>query len=151
MRPPLLIFAWGNPARGDDALGPMLAERASQWLLQHDHASQIEVLCELQLSPEHAYDLQGRAQVIFIDAAMQQVQAACWRQVQEQAPCGWTTHACSPDALLWYCKQLLGEGAPVAQLLSLAASDMTLGQPLSPRGKVALQAGWKQLSPYLRV
>ena len=25
--PPLLVLAWGNPSRGDDALGPLLAER----------------------------------------------------------------------------------------------------------------------------
>lgn len=150
MKPPILIFAWGNPARGDDALGPMLAERVSHWLAQHDQCHQIEVLCEFQLSPEHAYDVQGREQVIFIDAAMQQAQVACWRQVQEQSPCGWTTHACSPDALLWYCRQLLGESVPLAQLLSLAAADMTLGQPLSQTGQIALQAGWAQLLPYLR-
>ena len=68
--PPLLVLAWGNPSRGDDALGPLLAER----LLAHAGApslvGRVEVLTDFQLQVEHALDLVGRERILFVDAAL---------------------------------------------------------------------------------
>ena len=61
----LLIFAYGNPSRGDDALGPLLLERLQALNLPH-----VETLTDFQLQVEHAYDLQGRERVLFIDASV---------------------------------------------------------------------------------
>jgi hypothetical protein len=35
--PRTLVIAVGNPSRGDDAAGPLLAERLSAWLSDQDH------------------------------------------------------------------------------------------------------------------
>jgi len=66
---PLLVFAVGNPSRGDDALGPTLAHalRVEEEFADaaHAHAELLEVV---QLQIEDALALEGRSAVLFIDA-----------------------------------------------------------------------------------
>ncbi|MDP2785684.1 MAG: Ni/Fe hydrogenase, partial [Sulfurimicrobium sp.] len=65
MTAPLLVFGYGNPSRGDDALGPLLLEQLAALNLPH-----VELLTDFQLQVEHAVDLQGRERVLFIDASV---------------------------------------------------------------------------------
>jgi hypothetical protein len=51
MTPPILVFAWGNPSRGDDALGPLFAERIEALGLPG-----VECLTDFQLQVEHALE-----------------------------------------------------------------------------------------------
>ena len=68
---PVLVLAVGNPSRGDDAFGPLLAQRLQTWLAAQTGEVQqaIELITDQQLVVEHALDLQGRERVLFIDAA----------------------------------------------------------------------------------
>ena len=61
---PRLVIGIGNPSRGDDAIGPLAVER-----LQALDLPGIELLTDFQLQIEHALDLIGRREVVFIDAA----------------------------------------------------------------------------------
>jgi len=61
---PVLIIGIGNPSRGDDALGPLAAQRLAELALPG-----VEVLTDFQLQVEHALDLLGRREAIFVDAA----------------------------------------------------------------------------------
>ena len=61
---PNLIFTWGNPSRGDDALGPAMYD-----LLQNEDISGVDLLTDFQLQIEHAIDLEGRERVLFVDAS----------------------------------------------------------------------------------
>jgi len=58
------VLAVGNPSRGDDALGPLAAERLAALALPG-----VEVLTDFQLQVEHALDLLGRRLIVFVDAA----------------------------------------------------------------------------------
>ncbi|MBK7846051.1 MAG: hypothetical protein IPJ73_00935 [Zoogloea sp.] len=59
----LVIFAVGNPSRGDDALGPLLmAELETQSL------PGVTLVTDFQLQIEHALDLDGHDLALFIDA-----------------------------------------------------------------------------------
>ena len=95
--PRTLVIAVGNPSRGDDAAGPLLAERLSSWLsdqapsLQGTDPHHVTVLCDQQLMVEHAYDLRDRDRVLFIDAAAKQGDPVHWQRVEASA-CG----ACPP-------------------------------------------------------
>ncbi|MCC7218819.1 MAG: hydrogenase maturation protease, partial [Burkholderiales bacterium] len=60
---PFLVIGIGNPSRGDDALGPLLVERIEAMDLPG-----VECLTDFQLQVEHALDLVGREQVVFVDA-----------------------------------------------------------------------------------
>lgn len=66
---PVLVFGYGNPSRGDDALGPRLIERL-QGLQDRGQLSGVELLTDFQLQIEHVLDLVGRERVILVDAAL---------------------------------------------------------------------------------
>jgi hydrogenase maturation protease len=59
----LVVFGWGNDARGDDGLGPLLLERVARagW-------PEVEAIEDLQLQIEHALDLDGADLALFLDA-----------------------------------------------------------------------------------
>lgn len=150
---PLLVLAVGNPSRGDDAFGPLLAERLEAWLPVNAHAlrDQVELITDLQLMVEHVFDLQGRTRVLFIDAAAQGEEGM--PAITTVKPLGDTTvqsHACTPAQLLTLYAQLLKATAPRADLLSLTGSSFELGEPLSDRMQAAMPAAWHQLMNWLQ-
>jgi hypothetical protein len=67
---PTLIFGWGNPSRGDDALGPLFVEHFTALAARHPEWGAVECLTDFQLQVEHALDLQGRRRVLFVDASL---------------------------------------------------------------------------------
>jgi hydrogenase maturation protease len=149
MTAPILIFAYGNPARGDDALGPLLADWAEDWAAGQGLEREIQVLTDFQLSPEHAYDLIARRHVIFIDAAREQTPSCVWHTLTARQPASWTTHASSPAAVLWFCQELLQQTPPDAKMLSLAGTAFELATGLSTTGEQSLAAGKSALERYL--
>jgi len=69
MTAPLLVFGWGNPSRGDDALGPLFVERL-RGMAERAGLGGMEFLEDYQLQVEHALDLVGRVRVLFVDASL---------------------------------------------------------------------------------
>ena len=65
---PVVIFAVGNPSRGDDAIGPMLHGQLEKWLKNENLSDQFDLIEDFQLQIEHVLDLQGRELALFIDA-----------------------------------------------------------------------------------
>ena len=61
----LTVFAWGNSCRGDDAIGPLLAER-----LRSQARTGLRVVEDHQLNIEHVTDLQRDGAALFIDASV---------------------------------------------------------------------------------
>lgn len=59
-----LLLAFGNKARQDDALAPLLAEQLKALELAH-----VGISIDYQLCVEHAFDLAGYDRVVFMDAA----------------------------------------------------------------------------------
>lgn len=66
-RVPCLILACGNPLRGDDGVGPWLAEWAAE---RFRDQSLVHVLARQQWTPELAVEIAGAEAVIFIDSSM---------------------------------------------------------------------------------
>ncbi len=125
--PPLLVLAWGNPSRGDDALGPLLAER----LLAHAGApslvGRVEVLTDFQLQVEHALDLVGRERILFVDAALDLAEPFTVRPLQAARGGGIGSHALAPEAVLQVYEDLYGRPPPPATLLGIRAKAFELG------------------------
>lgn len=122
---PVLVFAWGNPSRGDDALGPLFAER----LAARRPTPAIEVLTDFQLQVEHALDLAGRERVLFVDASASCVPPFEARAVQPARSASCTTHALAPEAVLQVYQRLQGCDPPPCTLLAIRGEDFALGQP----------------------
>lgn len=66
---PTLVFGYGNPSRGDDALGWRLIEQLDA-LRAAGRLAGVDLLSDFQLQIEHVLDLRGRTRVIFVDAEL---------------------------------------------------------------------------------
>jgi hydrogenase maturation protease len=135
---PLLVIAWGNRSRGDDALGPLFLD-ALRAALTPEQDARVELIEEHQLQPELALDLAGRQRVLLADAAPDAPAPFELRPVQAQRDASLTSHALSPAALLAVCADLRIT-APPAALLALHARAFGLGLPLSDAAAAALPA-----------
>lgn len=151
-RAPCLVLAVGNPGRGDDAFGPVLAQQMEAWLAQQsaDVQQRVELLCDLQLMVEHADDLRGRSRVLIVDASAQGHDAPAMQAVSADAALAAVqSHASSPAQLLALYRSLWGEDPPPTQLLSMAGRQWELGAPMSPELNAALPAAWRLLEQWL--
>ena len=59
MPAPVLILTYGNPSRGDDALGPEMFELLEQCKLETGLLDNVDLYTDFQLQIEHAVDLEG--------------------------------------------------------------------------------------------
>jgi hydrogenase maturation protease len=139
-RAPVLVLAVGNPSRGDDALGSLLAERLEAAALPG-----VEVVTEFQLQVENALDLEGRERVIFVDAG---VGTAAPFELREAGPAAdflHTSHALSPEAVLATYVRIKGEAPPPATILCVRGESFELGEGLSHVSAAHLEAAWPRL------
>ncbi len=175
---PILVLAVGNPSRGDDAFGPLLAQQLQAWLAAQtaDVQQAIELVTDQQLMVEHALDLQGREHVLFIDAAARHDAPVALQTVSKtataSAPSGRphghgpdqglaphnhralrepavNSHSCTPSDLLALFQSLLNEPPPQADLLTLKGHGFELGAPLSPEAQALLPQAWRLLEAWL--
>ncbi len=143
----LLLFGYGNPGRGDDALGPMLIERMDQLKLEN-----VTCLDDMQLLIEHAIDLTGYDRVIFVDADMSCIEPFDFSAVKAEKDSSYTSHALTPAALLFVYQQVYQRNAPATFLLRIRGYHFELGDELSDQASDNLQAAVQhicQLKPYL--
>ncbi|NEX15543.1 MAG: Ni/Fe hydrogenase [Halochromatium sp.] len=164
---PILVLGYGNPSRGDDALGPLLIDRLQQ-LQVVGRLAGVELLTDFQPQIEHLLDLLGRERVIFVDAApglsapyrllpvettqsqtqpepQPEPQSSSALQVQDEAQIqpelqvlGWTSHRLTPGALAHLFRSLYGE-PPRLELLAIGAEAFELGAALSARAEQNLR------------
>ncbi len=139
---PVLIFGYGNPSRGDDALGPALIARleAFQATRGAGQPPPWDLLTDFQPQPEHALDLVGRERVILVDADVSLAVPYRLEPIIPDRDASYTTHAMSPGALLWVHTQIGYGPPPPCLLLRIRGYHFALGAPLSA-GAVANLAG----------
>lgn len=136
----MLVFAWGNPSRGDDALGPALIERIAAARSRHPEWGEVALLTDFQLQPEHALDLEGCRRVLFVDASVSCEPPHAFSRLAPLADFGYTTHAMKPAALLAVFRQITGREPPPAWLLTVRGESFELGEPLSAEAERNLEA-----------
>lgn len=133
-----LLFGYGNPGRGDDALGPELIARIAQL-----HLEEVECQNDMQLQVEHVTDLYGCDQVLFIDADMSCAEPFDFSEISAAKDDSYTSHAMNPSALLHAYSQVYGKDAPPAFLLRIRGYDFELGDPLTDKASANLEAATK--------
>lgn len=113
-----LLLAWGNPGRGDDGLGPALAERLAERELE-----QVEIESGYQLQIEHAAAISGHRQVVFVDADRDGPEPfSCQRLRAGSRGLSFTSHSVRPSALLALTRELFG-AEPEAWLIGIRGYD----------------------------
>jgi hydrogenase maturation protease len=136
LTPSLLIFGYGNPSRGDDALGPLLIE-----CLEALGLPNVELLTDFQLQIEHALDLQSRDRVLFVDAGVSCARPYVFSRLNARKDASFTSHVMSPMALLHAYQNLYGIPPP-AYLLQVRGERFELGEPLSLQARINLDASF---------
>jgi hydrogenase maturation protease len=137
---PVLVLAVGNPSRGDDALGPALAERLEALALPG-----VEVLVDFQLQVEHSLDLVGREVVVFVDAGAQTPAPYQLLEAQSAEELAHTSHALAPGAVLAAYRRVHGSEPPRALVLCVRGESFELGEPLSAAAAAHLDSAWAAL------
>ncbi|MGD8933920.1 MAG: hydrogenase maturation protease [Gammaproteobacteria bacterium] len=141
---PVLIFTWGNPSRGDDAIGPLIHD-----LLQHENPENIDLLTDFQLQIEHATDLENREYVLFVDASASAREPYDFYRLEPSQDDTYTTHAMSPASLLEVYKKIYRKEPPSAFMLSIRGYAFDLGLPVSEKAYDNLVSAMKLIRTLL--
>ncbi len=140
MTAPTLIFGWGNPSRGDDALGPLFVEHFTALAARHPEWGDVDCLTDFQLQVEHALDLQGRQRVLFVDASLDAPSPCSFARIEAARDASFTTHAMSPQAVLKVYADIDDGAPPPCWLLAIRGESFELGEALSESARIALEA-----------
>ena len=127
----LVIFAVGNPSRGDDALGPELLARLADWLAKQNPAVDVELVEDFQLQIEHALDLVGKKLALFIDAGQKTPAPFHFGPTPTVDRIGHSTHALEPGSVLQVFRDTEGCEPPAAFTLCVAGESFELGEALT--------------------
>lgn len=149
MTAPVVVFAVGNPSRGDDAIGPVIAGRLERWLAEKGLAGQVEVIEDFQLNIEYALDLKGRELVLFIDAGDNTADPYFFRQIHASPEPSHSTHALEPPAVLQVYLQIEGHEPPPSFVLCVRGERFELGEELTPAATARIDSAMSLLEQLL--
>ncbi len=133
----LVVFGWGNDARGDDGLGPLLLNRVARagW-------PDMTTIEDFQLQIEHALDLDGAEAALFLDAGKNTPAPFAFAEIEPARSATPTTHALAPEAVLDVYARSLRRPPPPAFTLCMRGERFELGEGLSAKAAERLEAAW---------
>ena len=146
---PALVIGYGNPSRGDDALGPLFLERLEALRSSDSALDCFDTLTDFQLQIEHAMDMHGYRQVVFVDAAVNLERPFRFELLHAERDDSFTTHALNPSAVLAVYEEFYGSPAPESCLLRIRGKQFDLGQGLSETAEESLDAALGFLAAHL--
>ena len=150
MTAPVVVFAIGNPSRGDDAIGPVIAGRLEAWLADAGLAAQVEVIEDFQLNIEYALDLKGRELVLFVDAGSATPDPFEFRRIAASPEASHSSHALEPPAVLQVYRQVEGRTEPPSFVLCVRGERFALGEDLTPAARSRIDAAFGLLEKLMR-
>jgi len=147
---PLVVFAVGNPSRGDDAIGPVICGRLAKWLENEKLTDRVELIEDFQLNVEHALDLQGRELALFIDAGENTPAPFIFEQIFPSTAPSHTTHALPPQAVLQVYRQMEGTEPPPSFVLCVRGEGFELGAEMTPTALGGVEAAMELVERLFR-
>ncbi len=143
----VLVLGIGNDLRGDDALGPLVADA-----LEATAPAFVTVRAVHGLAPELVVEMAQVDVVVFVDAAADAaLEAPIWAPVGPVDPTvrsDAASHTLDPPRLLALAATLDGR-SPDGYLVSLPARRFDVGAPLSPVAQGAYEATLAELRAWL--
>lgn len=140
---PILVFAYGNPSRGDDALGPAMFDLLEKYKRESNELECVDLLTDYQLQIEHAIDLEHREGVLFIDAGVSSSSPYEFTKLQAEQDDSYTTHAMSPAAVLAVFLKINQREPPASYMLTVRGYEFSLGQPITEQAIINLQQSYE--------
>ena len=125
----LLVIGYGNTLRGDDGVGPKVAEAVAALDLPG-----VRVLACPLLTPELAEPISHARVVMFVDAAVDAPREVQRRKLAPAESSQVMAHAASPATLLALARDVFGH-APEAWWLTIPVAELGIGEELSPLAK----------------
>jgi len=122
----VLIIGYGNTLRGDDGVGPRVAEVIGNLRLPGVRT----LICAL-LTPELADPISRAETVIFVDAAVDAPSEVQWRKLEPNETSQLMAHAADPRTMLALSRDVFGR-VPEAWWLTIPAVDMGFREDFSP-------------------
>lgn len=124
----ILLIGYGNPLRGDDGVGDVLAQQLEQRLQNRP----VQILTPHQLTPELVAVIANADLVIFIDAAEGEIAGRISCQMLMSQPVdGIFTHNATPSALLAAAHDWYGV-KPAGLMISIVGESFGYSDRLSP-------------------
>lgn len=123
-----LVIGYGNTLRGDDGIGPAVAQEVDRLGVPG-----VRVIVAHQLTPELAADLADARLVVFVDATTGGEPVTAVR-LDGSPPAAPMTHAADPSSLLALAGAAYGR-APAGWLVTAAGTDFGFRDGLSPTGQ----------------
>ena len=127
----ILLYAYGNPGRGDDGLGNAFIERIDQWIKEKNLQS-ISTDSSYQLNIEDAASIANFDVVVFVDASKANIDSYSFSKVQPEPQQTFTTHSVSPSTLVLLCQELYNK-LPLVYLLQVKGFRWEFGEQLSEK------------------
>lgn len=135
----ILIIGYGNTLRGDDGVGPRVAEAVEKLQLPNVRT----LICQ-QLSPEHADPISRAETVIFVDAAVDAPKEMQLRPLEPGETSQLMAHAADPRTMLALARDVFGH-APKAWWLTIPAVNLKFSEKLSPEAQRGCDEVVKQI------
>ena len=120
-----LVIGYGNTLRGDDGVGPRVAEAIEKLNLPGVRT----LLCQ-QLSPEYADPVSQAHTVVFVDAAVDAPREVQLRRLAPGESSQLMAHAADPRTLLALARDVFGH-APQAWWLTIPAVKLDFSEELT--------------------
>ena len=124
----ILVIGYGNTLRGDDGVGPCVAEAIEQLQLPGVRT----LACPL-LTPELADPIARVGTVIFVDAAVDAPKGVQWRKLEPNESSQLMAHAADPRTMLALARDVFGR-MPEAWWLTIPAVDLDFREGFSSEG-----------------
>lgn len=139
----LLVIGYGNTLRGDDGVGPRVAEAIARMQLP----SVRTLVCQ-QLSPEHAEPISRADTVVFVDAAVDAPHEVQLRPLQPGDSTQLMAHAADPRTMLALARDVFGH-APQAWWLTIPATELGFCEHLSTTALQGLERAVELIREFL--
>ncbi len=135
----MLVIAWGQRSRGDDAAGPQFLDRLRR-ALGDEQLERVDLIEEDQLHAELALQLLDRERVLLVGADPGASPPYLLQAVEPGDDASLRSSVLSAPALLAVCEAFHGRPPPPVTLLGLHAVRFSPGRRLSSAAAEAMPA-----------
>jgi hydrogenase maturation protease len=129
MKTDFLVLGFGNTLRGDDGVGPRVAEAVDRLALPGVRA----LVCPM-LTPELADPISQAHTVIFVDAAVDAPREVQLRKLEPNESSQLMAHAADPRTMLALSRDVFGH-TPQAWWLTIPATSLDFCETLTPEAE----------------
>jgi hydrogenase maturation protease len=139
----VLVIGYGSPIRGDDAIGPLVADRLSAAGVPEG----VAVVSRHILTAELVADLVAHDRVIFLDAAVdgEPGEVRCRELAPDASAMSTMAHFLDPRELLAWCETLYGQVPETFLVSACGASFDYANYSLTPLAESAISPMLEQV------